>query len=255
MHEHTSNQENTQVPHNKHVKINGASQPVLPPLVEVPKPLSETPPAGTELGTPDVFTDYPRDEFEDNKPFYGELVSQVDPAQLPVVVEKPRERRFACFHPESIQGDGVCGWILPGDGEGKQDDQKSNRPRRPNCRVSTPIAQQNSCLCRRVRFYAWVDNYGVHGVWMVMQENRRGEVHSYSKTTMDRIEEAVTKGGWYTFFTEGQEYQMRQYGGDLGKPQFLGTMRDYLERAFPPERRITTNDHPYLVQLRSKPIA
>src|SRR5262249_12028837 len=95
-----------------------------------------------------------------------------------------------------------------------------------------------------VRYYPWVDNYGVHGVWMVKQENRRGEVHLYSKAAMDRLEEAVTKGGWWTFFTEGQGYQSRQYNGDLGKPQFLGTIRDYLERAFPPERRITVADHP-----------
>jgi hypothetical protein len=251
MHQHNSNQENTQVPHKKRVKVDGASQPVSPPLVEVPKPLIETPPANTEA---DVFTDYPRDEFEDNQPFYAELVQQVDPSQLPVVIGKPKERRFAVIHPESIQGEGVCGWILEGDGEGKKDDQKSNKPRRPDCRVATSIAQQNSRLCRRVRFYAWVDNYGVHGLWLVKQENRRGEVHSYSKTAMDRLEEAATKGGWFTFYTEGQSYQSREYDGNLGKPQFLGTMQDYLERGFPPERRITTNNHPYLVELRGKPV-
>jgi hypothetical protein len=254
MAKHKENHGTAQVPHNKRTKVDGTPQPVSPHLVEVPQPVTEVPtksPANTEA---DVFKDYPRDEFEDNQPFYADLVTQVDPAQLLVVIEKPRERRFAAIHPESILGHGICGWILPGDNEGRKDDQKSNKPRRPVCRVSTPVAQLNSRLCRRVRFYPWVDNYGVHGVWIVMQENRRGEIHSYSKTAMDRLAEAATKGGWFTLWTEGQGYQMQQSNNDLGKPKFLGSVRDYLDRGFPPERRILTNDHPYLVELRGKPV-
>jgi hypothetical protein len=101
-------------------------------VIEVPT----VPPVNTEA---DVFADYPRDEFEDNQPFYAELVQQVDPSQVPVVIGKPKERRFAAIHPESILGEGVCGWILEGDGEGKKDDQKSNKPRRPDCRVATSM--------------------------------------------------------------------------------------------------------------------
>src|SRR5215831_14943897 len=195
---HIENHGTAQVPNNKRIKVNGTPQPVSPPLAEVPQPVIEVHTASLANTEADVFTDYPRDEFEDNQPFYAELVQQVDPSQFPVVIGKPKERRFAAIHPESIQGEGVCGWILEGDGEGKKNDQKSNKPRRPDCRVATSIAQQNSRLCRRVRYYPWIDNFGVHGVWMVKQENRRGEVHSYSTAAMDRLEEAVTKGGWWT---------------------------------------------------------
>ena len=128
-----------QVPNNEHIKVNGTPQPVSPPLVEVPQPVIEVPSASPANTEADVFTDYPRDEFEDNQPFYAELVQQVDPSQFPVVIGKPKERRFAAIHPESVQGEGVCGWILEGDGEGKKDDQKNNKPRRPDCRVATSV--------------------------------------------------------------------------------------------------------------------
>jgi hypothetical protein len=267
MQKHTENREAVQAPHTKRLKVNGspdtapAAQPVEPnPESELRD--DEAPKVATDPGAP-VFTEYPKDELEDNEPAVGALTSVLDTGYVNIALGKPRELHFAQFHPDCVTTNAkgelvpaLTGWMLLNEDNRMRKGDKSIRPPRPDYRVFKSVAHVNQRFCRRMIFAPFVDNYGQHGIMLIKQENRRGEIHPFSQSLWEIVKKAVEQHAWVSISTESQTYKGVAAVEDLGEPEFLegGADVGYLRRRFPPELWITTNDHPVLVELRGRPL-
>jgi hypothetical protein len=126
-----------------------------------------------------------------------------------VRVGKPNDEQYVFFYPEI-----PCYWVLP-----------ENRVIRRDAYVVVPqIGEAHMALCRKAMLACWVDSYGNHGVWPILQESATTRrVSDWSASALRNVREALQRKEWLAVrSTPGVVgYGLHKpYEGDLGAPKF-----------------------------------
>jgi hypothetical protein len=186
---------------------------------------------------PAVLKEYPANELEDDSPSMADL--EVDTGLEIVHARRPTDGKYVALYPQFKEG-----WILP-------EDRDSGRPA---YRVFTSIGRANVGVCRRVRFYGYVDQYGAYGVWPILLENKKGEIHPYNLSLLEKVEIAIKRGGYHAFraISGQQAYRLHASIQDYGKPKWPdGGLEQLLDKAFE-GHIISSNEDPVLNHARGR---
>jgi len=187
-----------------------------------------------------VLKEYPANELEDDSPSIADV--EVDTGLEIVHARRPNDGKYVAIYPEYKEG-----WILA-------EDRDSGRPA---YRVFTSIGRANAGICRRVRFYGYVDQYSAYGVWPVSLENTKGEIHPYSRSLIEKLDIAIKRGGRYAFraISGQQAYRLHVSIEDYGKPKWPdGGLEQLMDKAFE-GRIISSNEDPVLKNVRGKVVS
>jgi hypothetical protein len=186
---------------------------------------------------PAVLKEYPAHELEDDSPSIADL--EVDTGLEIVHARRPTDGKYIAIYPEYKEG-----WILP-------EDRDSGRPA---YRVFTSVGRANAGICRRVRFYAYVDQYSAYGVWPILLENKKGEIHPYNRSLLEKVDIAIKRGGHYAFraIPGQQAYRLHVSIENYGKPKWPdGGLEQLLAKAFE-GHIISSNEDPVLNNVRGR---
>jgi hypothetical protein len=248
MHEHTSNQENTQVPHKKRVKADGSehkSGPEAEPKTIDHAFADAAPPAAPLAGSfavppspSPVIQTYDLNSMEVPR---GSTIQRVITNLDAVRVGKPGEDQFVQFHPTK-----QCYWIVP---------EKRETGRKAHLVHPNIAAQVGPPQCRKAVHVYWIDQYGNLGVWPILQAGKNGKIDDYSISAEARVDEALLTGDWRIVRTvEGTRvyglFEPEQHIDALVKwPE--GGIEAIRDKAYE-DRVILTLDHPVLRSMRTK---
>ena len=95
------------------------------------------------------------------------------------IVRAKKPTKYVSIYPEKRYG-----WIVPEDRDSRRDAYL----------VAPAIGQALMPICRRAQFVAWADPDGNYGIWPILQESSRGDIHEFSISAMKKVDMAIAGG-------------------------------------------------------------